>query len=460
MRMWPHSALAEQLFAVFPAKAGIQTGDINKGRWGKTTLTWNCGDPARFSHRLSLSPKMNRTEDPTRTAHAPRASAEVDGAVTACKDQLWAFAQQSPDHAILLLDIRSVVTWANPGAVEILGVSAAGIVGQTVERFFTREDVELGIPGQEIAIALSQGTAEDDRWMARGDGSRFWASGMMVALRDSEGELTGFVKILRDLTDLKMQMETLRNRTSALGEMEENRRRSVATLSHELRNPVAVLEMATSLLRKLADAEDARLQSPLGMLERNIGFVVRLLDDLDDATRVATGQLDLQIEPLVLRDLLQPAIEAARQRFGDRTLDIDLLLPANPIVLEADRLRLQQVFANLVGNAMKFTPEGERIWVNATVEGAQAVVRVEDTGIGIAPDKLEHIFEMFTQAHTLVADPGLGVGLAVVQSIVEMHGGSVQARSDGVGKGSSFTVRLPMRQTQRELVDDLHGTDV
>ncbi len=404
---------------------------------------------------------MNRHDDPTRKGkeRATPAPAETASAVTACKDQLWAFAQQSPDHAILLLDPDGVVSWANPGAVEILGVSSAEIVGQTVGRFFTRQDVDRGIPAQEIAIAISQGTAEDDRWMTRGDGSRFWASGMMVALRDSEGELTGFVKILRDLTDLKMQMETLRNRITALGDAEEDRRRSVATLSHELRNPVAVLEMATSLLRKLGDADDARLQSPLGMLDRNIGFVVRLHDDLDDATRVATGKLDLQIEPLILRDLLQAAIETARERIEDRPLDIDLLLPTHPIPPEADRLRLEQVFANLIGNAMKFTPEGERIWVNATVEGPHAVIRVEDAGIGIAPDKLELIFEMFTQAHTLMGSPGLGVGLAVVKTIVELHGGSVQARSDGVGKGSSFTVRLPLCQQERELADSPHGAD-
>lgn len=376
-----------------------------------------------------------------------------------CKDLWWAFAQQSIDHAILLLDTGGVVNWASPGAVEILGVPASGLAGCTVERFFLPEDRDIGVPGQEIAVARSSGSAEDDRWMVRGDESRFWASGMMVALRDADGALTGFVKILRDLTDVKMKMETLGNRASALSAKEDHLRQAMAVLSHELRNPLASLGMATALLRKLVDQGDSRLHSPMRMLDRNIGFSARLLDDLDHALRISTGKLELQVERVPVRELLQSAIAAACERSeGRRPADIALLVPAVEIMFEADRLRMQQVFANLVGNAVKFTPSGERIWVNATVEGPQLVVRVEDAGIGIAPDKLEDLFEMFTQAHAK-ASRGLGIGLAVVKSIVELHGGSVQARSDGVGKGSTFTVRLPLRQREREDSDDFSARE-
>lgn len=337
------------------------------------------------------------------------------------------------------------MTWASPGAAQTLGAAATDIVGHTASRFFTPEDVAIGIPQQEIAVARSAGSGNDDRWMTRADGSRFWASGLMVALRDADGEVICFVKILRDLTDLKMQMETLRNRGDALEAADDAKGRSIAMLAHELRNPLGSVGMAANVLRQLS-GEAPRLQAPLDIIERNVGFAARLIDDVEDASRVGAGKLGIQPETLVLYEALQASQQAALGRAGEAR-DIDLLLPAVPITMEGDRLRLQQVFVNLIGNAIKFTPPGGRIWITATVEGRQAVVRVEDEGIGIAPDMLERIFGMFTQISTsTAAAAGMGIGLALVKEIVELHGGSVQARSAGIGKGSEFTVRLPLQQ--------------
>jgi two-component system CheB/CheR fusion protein len=152
----------------------------------------------------------------------------------------------------------------------------------------------------------------------------------------------------------------------------------------------------------------------------------------------------LQREPVVLADALRAAIAVACGRQGHAS-PVELLLPAAEIVVCGDPLRLQQVFVNLVGNALRYTPDGGHIWVTASGEGPQALVEVADTGIGIAPDMLESIFEMFTQADGTGASGGMGIGLALVKQIVELHGGSVQAQSDGAGKGSKFLVRLPLR---------------
>ncbi|MDQ3269233.1 MAG: PAS domain-containing sensor histidine kinase [Pseudomonadota bacterium] len=364
------------------------------------------------------------------------------------REQIWQFALQSHEYAVLCIDTGQTVTWASPGAAKILGEPADAIVGRSAARFFTCDDRDLGIPMHEVAVALSHGTAEDDRWMIRADGSRFWASGLLTAIRGPDGAATGFVKVLRNLTANRMQIETLHNRSEVLGAADKARTRSIATLSHELRNPLGAAATSASVLRQMAGDQPA-LQQALDILERNIGFAARLVDDMEDVGRVAEGKLSVQPEPLPLGEVLQASRQAALARARvERSPEIELLLPGTPIILECDRLRVQQVFANLIGNAIKFTPRGGRIWVKATIEAEEAVVRVEDDGEGIPADKLKSIFEMFTQvsASPGSSGPGLGIGLAVVKEIVELHGGSVQARSDGIGKGSEFTVRLPLQQ--------------
>ncbi|MDQ3287126.1 MAG: PAS domain-containing sensor histidine kinase [Pseudomonadota bacterium] len=364
------------------------------------------------------------------------------------REQIWQFALQSHEYAVLCIDTGQTVTWASPGAAKIFGEAADGIEGRSIDRFFTSEDRVLGIPKHEVAVSLSHGTAEDDRWMIRADGSRFWASGLLTAIRSADGTATGFVKVLRNMTPNRMQMETLHNRSEVLGAADKARTRSIATLSHELRNPLGAAATSANVLRQMTSDQPA-LQHALDILERNIGFAARLIDDMEDVGRVSEGKLSVQPEPLLLSEVLQASRQAALARADvERSPEIELLLPGTPIALECDRLRVQQVFANLIGNAIKFTPPDGWIWVKATTEAEEAVVRVQDNGDGIPPDKLESIFEMFTQvsASPGPASPGLGIGLAVVKEIVELHGGSVQARSDGIGKGSEFTVRLPLQQ--------------
>ena len=207
--------------------------------------------------------------------------------------------------------------------------------------------------------------------------------------------------------------------------------------------------MACADLLDRLPANDARVEATHGMLRRSLGFAARLVDDLVDTTRASTGRLDLQTELLSVDELLRSAIATAQSR-ADTPVRVDLLLPEAELRVEADPLRMHQVFVNLVGNAIRYTPAGRRIWVTAVQQGKSVQVKVQDEGIGIAPDVLEHIFGMFSQGRDTAMRGGLGIGLSLVKQIVELHGGSVQAQSDGPDKGSIFLVSIPLRQQPNE----------
>jgi PAS domain S-box-containing protein len=360
-------------------------------------------------------------------------------------DQLLSLlAQQSKEHAFMLLDPDARVLWWSPGAEYIFDRSSSEMVGQPLAKLFTPEDVEKGIPDQEIKLALNFGKAEDDRWQIRRDGSRFWANGMLVALRDQNNGLLGFGKILRNRTDLREQLEALRNQVEALAAADQQKNKFLATLSHELRNPLASVSTAVELISRTL-SPNANVEASLKIIEEQLDFVRRMLDDLLDVTRISTGKVRLNMRPVELHETIQRAVEAARPWIEERYQNIQVIAPWSSIVVQGDPDRLHQVFLNLLSNAAKYTPQRGNIWVKVTTEADEAVVRVTDTGVGIPHEMLPRIFDFFTQVETRLSHGGLGIGLALVKDFVALHGGSVQVRSEGVGKGSEFMVRLPLR---------------
>jgi PAS domain S-box-containing protein len=368
---------------------------------------------------------------------------------TARADQLLTLlAQQSKEHAFMLLDADARITWWSPGAEYIFDRGASEMVGQSLAKLFTPEDVEKGIPDQEIKLALHFGKAEDDRWQIRRDGSRFWATGMLVALRDQNNELVGFGKVLRNRTDLREQLEALRNQVEALTAADRQKNKFLATLSHELRNPLGSVSTALELISRTL-SPDANVEASLKIIEEQLDFVRRMLDDLLDVTRISTGKIRLNMRPLELHETIERAVEGARPLIEERCQNIQVIGPWSSIEVQGDPDRLHQVFLNLLSNAAKYTPERGNVSVKVTTEGDEAVVRVTDTGVGIPHEMLPRIFDLFTQVETRLSHGGLGIGLALVKDFVALHGGSVQVRSEGVGKGSEFMVRLPLR-IQRE----------
>lgn len=350
------------------------------------------------------------------------------------------------DYAIFLIDLDGrIVTW-NPGAERLLGYTEAEIVGQVYSCLFTPEDALRGEPEQELRTARQAGRSEDVRWHVRKDGTRLWGDGVVTPLLDAGGQLRCFAKLLRDRTDQKEYEELLRHRAQALVEADEKKNVFLATLAHELRAPLAGIVNAMNVLR-LMSKDNPALDHPLQIIERQAGHIRRLVDDLNDVARIGAGKVQLHIERVELAELVRTAAEATRPLIESRRHRLAVSLPKAPIYLEADRVRLQQVLVNLLTNAARYTEEGGHITLSGTVQDAEVVVRVEDTGIGISAEMLPRIFELFTQANPAPGrtEGGLGIGLSLVKNLVELHGGSVQARSAGLGKGSEFTVRLPAR---------------
>ena len=223
----------------------------------------------------------------------------------------------------------------------------------------------------------------------------------------------------------------------------------LATLAHELRNPLAAISNAVHILKAARD-NPKMLDAAQGMMERQLKQLVRLVDDLLDVSRITTGKLTLRREPVPLMDVLNNAVEIARPVIAARHHDLTLRLPDASVMLSADGTRLAQVFSNLLNNAAKYTDERGRIDLTARTAQGSVVVEVADNGIGMAPELVPQVFNMFTQADTALdrqMQTGLGVGLALARRLVELHGGSISARSDGVGRGSRFTVTLPVLET-------------
>jgi PAS domain S-box-containing protein len=348
------------------------------------------------------------------------------------------------NHAVVLLDTEGTIIAWFAGAERLFGYKPEEIIGQHSGLLFTPEDRSKELHMWEIKTASEAGESEDDRWQVRKDGGRIWTSGTLTALREESGELLGFVKVMRNRTDQKSQLETLESRVSALQSLEKQKNAFIATLAHELRNPLSTLTNAAQLLQQY-ESTSHEVALTAGMIARQADFMGRMVDDLLEVTRAATGKITLQKKKVILQDLIDEALESCRGTVDGHTYNIQRLLPDVSVWIEVDPTRLRQVFVNLLENAAKYTQAGGTIWIKATVEGDEAVIRIQDTGLGIPPEVMPHIFELFTQADSAHrSQRGLGIGLSVVKENVALHGGSVQAASDGLGKGSEFTVRLPV----------------
>jgi signal transduction histidine kinase/ActR/RegA family two-component response regulator len=225
-----------------------------------------------------------------------------------------------------------------------------------------------------------------------------------------------------------------------------NRRKNefLAMLAHELRNPLSPLSMASSLLERMPDATP-QLRMLSGLIGRQVDHMAKLLDDLLDAARISSGKITLSTGPLVLADVLQQAVDTVRPSIGQRRQALSVTLPDTAVVVEGDKVRLIQIFTNLLSNASKYTGDGGELTLTAHTDAASVAVVIEDNGAGLVPEIIPYIFDLFTQGPRSLArsEGGLGIGLNVVRNLVAMHGGRVVADSAGAGKGSRFTVHLP-----------------
>ena len=340
------------------------------------------------------------------------------------------------EYAIFTLDTEGCVASWNSGAQRMTGYKAEEIMGRHFGVLYPHAANDRKLPEQQLAMAREHGRFEDEGPRLRNDGTTFWANLVVSPLYDQDGALTGYANVTRDLTD--------RRRAESLEQTERRTSEFLATLAHELRNPLAPINNALHLLalRPPADATEKWVRE---VLHRQTGQITRLMDDLLDVSRITRAAIPLDRQPLDVRSVVRAAVEASMQWMQPRGHVLSLELPAEALTVLADKARLAQVLHKLLHNAARYTPEGGRISISARRDGSEIVVGVKDNGVGMDALVLRSAFDLFKEGAQATPRPqgGLGIGLTLVQRLVRMHGGTVEAHSAGADQGSELIVRLP-----------------
>jgi len=350
---------------------------------------------------------------------------------------LLAAIVESSDDAIVGKTPEGIILTWNKAAERLFGYRAEEAVGRPITIVIPPDRLD---EERKILANILRGepmTHFETVRMTR-DGRQFHVSLSISPIRDASGRIVGASKVARDISARKKAEQDLR-------EADRRKDEFLAMLAHELRNPLAPIRNSLTLL-EIAGQEDPTIERVRGILERQVGHMVRLVDDLMEVSRITRGTIELRRERLNLADAIRSALETSEPLIRRATLDTALELPPQALYVDADPVRLTQIISNLLNNAAKYSDRSRRVVLTARGEGGEAVVSIRDFGVGIPADMLERVFDMFAQ----VQGPGrggkggLGIGLTLVRSLVQMHGGSIVATSEGAGKGSTFTFRLPL----------------
>jgi PAS domain S-box-containing protein len=348
--------------------------------------------------------------------------------------------------AVIATDVRGQVTFLNQVAEQLTGWDIDSARGRPLEEVFriVDEATRKSAPSPALRV-LQEGalaSVSNHTILIARDGAEHPLDDSAAPIRSPDGNVVGAVLVFRDITERKKVEE-------ALKEVDRRKDDFIALLAHELRNPLAPLRNGLQVIR-LGGSDANSVAQARAMMERQLGHMVRLIDDLLDISRISRNKMDLRRSRVLLADVVASAVEAARPLIDAAGHELSVALPPEPVFLDADLTRLAQVFSNLLTNSAKYTERGGHIRLAAERRGENVLVSVRDNGIGIPTDALPNIFDMFSQVGRSIerSAGGLGIGLALVKALVEMHGGSVTVRSDGEGKGSTFTVKLPVLQNQ------------
>lgn len=375
------------------------------------------------------NPPQDRTREQARALHD-------------LEERFRLFVDAVQDYAIYMLDPDGTVVSWNMGAQRIKGYSAGEILGKHFSIFYTPEDIAAGVPESQLQRARERGRTDDEGWRVRKDGSRFWADAVITAIWEDGGRLRGYAKVTRDLTERRQREQAER---LAMLHAETNRLKDefVAVVSHELRTPLNVIVGEVWRLRRLEMPPD-QMDRAWDALERNIALQARIIDDLLDVSRIITNKVAFERQRVDLARIAAQAVEDISETADG--VPVRLASGAQEVPIDGDPARLQQVLANVLANAVKFTPAGGHVDVSVDIEADRAVCRVRDTGIGIPSTFLDRVFDRFSQADSSTSRPfgGLGLGLAIAKHLVDLQGGSIEVASAGVGRGTTFTISFPL----------------
>jgi PAS domain S-box-containing protein len=360
----------------------------------------------------------------------------AQSALRASEARFRTMADQAP-VLIWISGPDGLCTWFNKPWVDFTGRPIEQELGTGWMQGLHPDDVERISTSDSRANALHEAFVWEYR-LRRRDGEYRWLIDHGVPLLGENNRFVGFIGSCIDITERRQMEEALR-------EADRRKDEFLATLAHELRNPLAPIRQAAKV-SKSGQATEAQLRWSYDVIDRQVHHMALLLDDLLDVSRITRGTLALRRQPLGIKEVIDSALETARPLIDSRRHRLHVEVPSSTVLLYADPLRLAQVLANLLTNAAKYTEPGGDIRVRAGVTANEAMISVSDTGVGIAPETLPRVFEMFSQVKSTLhqAEGGLGIGLALARGLIDLHGGRLEARSDGVGRGSEFIVHLPV----------------
>jgi PAS domain S-box-containing protein len=364
--------------------------------------------------------------------------------------RLLASIVESSNDAIIGKSLDGIIQSWNAAAERLFGYTAEQAIGRHISLIIPLERIEeenLIITRLRAGQRIEQYETE----RIRSDGQRIIVSLTISPINDDSGNVIGASKIARDITDRRQLEDDLRRLAADLSENDRRKNEFLATLAHELRNPLAPMSNMLEVVKR-ANGDGETLKRAHDTIERQLAQMVRLVDDLLDLNRITHDRLELRRSEVELSSVIQQAVEVARPLIDAAGHNLTVDLPAEPVLLNADRARLAQVFGNLLNNSCKYTRPNGEIRLSARRDGDDVIVTVTDNGAGIPADKLSSIFDMFMQVDRTAgrSQDGLGIGLTLVKRLAEMHGGSIEAKSRGEGQGSEFVVRLPVLEKRAE----------
>ncbi|WP_448681149.1 CheR family methyltransferase [Pseudomonas nicosulfuronedens] len=375
------------------------------------------------------------------------------------EERLRQAAESTQDFIIITLDRDGCITGWNKGAERAYGHREKDVVGKSAELIYSGEDRRSGVFQEELRVASESGRVEEDRWHVRKDGSRFFCSSVTSALPNAGPH--GYAKIGRDITTKK------REETEQVSRLEQNqatirlRDEFFAMMSHELKHPLNLIQLNTELIGRLSAVRSHAIAArAIESIQSSVRSQARIIDDLLDLSRVNTGKLKLKLGPVIVQNIIEEVVGVLATESHEKDLAIELDLPPrgnDPLVAEGDPVRVEQIIWNLLSNAVKFTPERGTIRVALGMDDEMLRITVSDDGQGISAEALPKIFELFgqaTEANHPTHKAGLGIGLALVRELVEAQHGRIEAMSDGLGRGCTFSVWLPMYQHAGQAADD------